>query len=289
MNVKRKSERRLEVLEAPAAQREERQASPAVRDPFIASLIKLVAIVVLCVLIVRTFILAPFSIPSESMLPRLWNGDYLLAAKWPYGYSGNSLPIAAPGLVPRIFARAPERGDIVIFKHPIDGSDYIKRVIALPGDTVAMVSGRLILNGEPAERERMADFVIPVSLNTGCHFGGREIEGSEGETLCAYIRYRETLPSGRSYEVLDFGWSDGDDLSPVEVPEGHLFVMGDNRDNSRDSRFPAMIGLGVGMVSQELLVGRAQFIVWSSDGSASWLAPWTWGPATRWDRIGETL
>ena len=116
----------------------------------------------LAVLIFRSFIFAPFSIPSESMLPRLMNGDYLLAAKWPYGFSNYSLPFNAPLIPGRLLAGEPERGDTVIFKHPIDETDYIKRVIALPGDTVAMVNGQVILNGEPVKREAMADFEIAI-------------------------------------------------------------------------------------------------------------------------------
>jgi len=289
MDVKSKSDRQIEAPPSSLPPQGLRASARRPADPFVTSLVKLVVIVVACVLVIRTLIVAPFSIPSESMLPRLWNGDYLLAAKWPYGYSGNSLPIAAPQFAGRAFARAPRRGDIVIFKHPLDQTDYIKRVIAVPGDRIALSDGRPILNGTALPQRRMADFVIPVSLNTGCHSGGREVRGQTGQSLCAYTRFRETLPSGKSYGVLDFGWSDGDDMSPVTVPEGHVFVMGDNRDNSRDSRFPAMIGLGVGMVSQDLLVGRAQIIVWSSDGSADWFRPWSWGPATRWDRIGEPL
>lgn len=243
----------------------------------------------IAVLIFRSFIFAPFSIPSESMLPRLMNGDYLLAAKWPYGFSSYSLPFNAPLIPGRIFAGQPERGDTVIFKHPVDETDYIKRVIGVPGDTVAMENGQLILNGEPVLREAMDDFEILLSPNTGCAWGGEETRNGAGEPVCRYTRFRETLPGGRSYEVLDFGTTPSDDYPATIVPEGHMFVMGDNRDNSRDSRFEARTGDAVGIVPQEKLVGEATIIMWSTDGSAEWIKPWTWFSATRWARIGGTL
>ncbi|MGQ7828850.1 signal peptidase I [Altererythrobacter sp. Z27] len=252
---------------------------------FFAFLLKLV----LVVLVFRTFVFSPFSIPSESMLPRLWNGDYLLAAKWPYGISKYSLPFELPVVPGRILASQPERGDIAIFKHPIDGTDYIKRVIGLPGDTVAMEDGQLVLNGTPVPKERLDDFIIPVSANTGCALSAARETDADGTEVCRYARYRETLPSGKSYEVLDFGDRPIDTTRPVIVPEGRLFVMGDNRDNSQDSRFMATPGGGVGLVPQGLLVGRATVIMWSTDGSAEWIKPWTWFSAARWSRIGDTL
>lgn len=243
----------------------------------------------LVVLVFRSFFFSPFSIPSESMLPRLWNGDYLLAAKWPYGFSKYSLPFELPLIPGRILADQPERGDIVIFKHPIDGTDYIKRVIGLPGDTVAMVDGQLMLNGERIAQQRLDDFVIPASANTTCASAAALETDVTGDTVCRYARYLETLPSGKSYEVLDFGPRPVDNTRPVIVPEGRLFVMGDNRDNSQDSRFQATPAGGVGLVPQELLVGRATVIMWSTDGSSEWLKPWTWFTAARWNRIGDTL
>lgn len=242
----------------------------------------------LAVLIFRSFIFSPFSIPSESMLPRLMNGDYLIAAKWPYGFSSHSLPLSLPLIPGRIFAGAPEPGDVVIFKHPVDGADYIKRAIALPGETVEMRNGQLSIDGELVEKDRIEDFVIPVSPNTGCAWGGVHERISDGEQ-CRYSRFLETLPSGRSYEVLDFGRTPQDDFGPLIVPDGQLFVLGDNRDNSQDSRFPPTPGGGVGLVPQENLVGRASMLVWSTDGSAEWLLPWTWFTAARWDRIGDGL
>jgi signal peptidase I len=242
----------------------------------------------IAVALFRSFLFSPFNIPSESMLPGLENGDYLLAAKWPYGFSRHSLPFDAPLIPGRIFARPPERGDVVIFKHPLDGTDYIKRVIGLPGDTIAMRGGELLINGELVAKRRIEDFVIPVSPNTDCAWGARRVRDSLG-ARCVYARFRETLPSGRSYEVLDFGPMPQDDYGPVIVPEGTMFLMGDNRDNSQDSRFPAMASGGVGFVPQENLVGRASVMMWSTDGSSSWIKPWTWFSAARWDRIGQSI
>ncbi|MEL6878636.1 MAG: signal peptidase I [Pseudomonadota bacterium] len=243
----------------------------------------------LVVLIFRSFVFSPFSIPSESMLPRLWNGDYLLAAKWPYGFSNNSLPFGAPLIPGRVLASEPEAGDVVIFKHPIDGTDYIKRVIALPGDSVGMVDGQIILNGELVAKEPIEDFIIPVSSNTGCAWGAQQRTNADGEDVCAYSRFRETLPNGVSYEVLDFGSTRTDNVDPQIVPEGRMFVMGDNRDNSEDSRFTSMAGGAVGLVPQDNLVGRATIIMWSTDGGSEWIKPWTWFSAARWSRMGDTL
>jgi signal peptidase I len=242
----------------------------------------------LAVLAFRVFVFSPFSIPSESMLPRLMNGDYLLAAKWPYGFSRHSLPWD-PGLPGgRLLASTPERGDIVIFKHPVDGRDYIKRVIGLPGDRIAVIGGQLVLNGERLPRVPVAPHLVPISENTGCAWGGVAVPTDDGE-MCRYDAFRETLPGGRSFAVLDFGNTPADTFAEVTVPAGTLFVMGDNRDSSLDSRFPAEAGQGVGFVAQDLLVGRAAVIVWSTDGSADWLNPVSWFAAARWDRIGDTL
>jgi signal peptidase I len=223
------------------------------------------------------------------MLPRLMNGDYLIAAKWPYGFSRHSLPFDLPLPSGRVLARMPERGDVVIFKHPVDGSDYIKRVIGLPGDRVGVAGGQIVLNGKLVPRQRLGDFLNPMSANTGCEWGGDAVLREDGQEACRYTRLRETLPGGKSYEVLDFGLTGGDSVAPVTVPEGMMFVMGDNRDNSRDSRWAAAAGDAVGLVPLDRLVGRAGLIVWSTDGSAEWIKPWTWFAAVRWDRIGRTL
>lgn len=248
---------------------------------FFVFLLKLALVVV----IFRSFIFSPFNIPSESMMPGLVNGDQLLAAKWPYGYSKHSFPLL-PG---RYFASPPERGDVVIFKHPIDGTDYIKRAIGLPGDTVEMREGQIILNGQPVPKVRIADFVIPQSANTLCHAFSETVTLPDGTPACRYQQYRETLPGGISYNVLDFGAFPLDNFGPIVVPEGKFFAMGDNRDNSQDSRFPAEPAGGVGIVPQENLVARASVMMWSTDGSAEWLLPWTWFTAARAERIGNGL
>ena len=265
-------------------------------DSFGVFLLKLVAIVV----IFRSFFFSPFNIPSESMLPRLLIGDYLLAAKWPYGYSKYSMPWSIPVIPGRVFPGQPDAGDVVIFKAPPRNDvDYIKRVIGLPGDQVQMKGGVLWLNGKPVPKERIEDFVIPVSANmvAASSLDGRspcvvemfEATAADGTRSCRYPQYRETLPNGVSYNVLDMGPRPQDDTPAVVVPAGHVFLMGDNRDNSMDSRYPAVEGAGIGIVPQENLVGRAMVMMFSTDGSASWVKPWTWFSAARWDRIGGTF
>lgn len=256
------------------------------QENFFVFLLKLVLIV----LVFRSFIFSPFNIPSESMLPRLMNGDYLLAAKWPYGYSRYSLPLNVPLIPGRIFASEPKRGDVVIFKAPPrNDTDYIKRVIGLPGDQIQVRNGQLILNGEAVPKQRIEDFIVPVSENTSCFLLRFQATLADGTNVCRYPRFRETLPGGRTYEVLDVADTMQDNTNVILVPKDSLFLMGDNRDNSLDSRFPAIPGQGIGIVPQANLVGRANIMMFSTDGSAEWIKPWTWFTAARWNRIGGTF
>lgn len=236
----------------------------------------------------RSFIVAPFSIPSGSMLPRLFIGDYLMVAKWPYGYSRASFLFGFPPIEGRFFASLPERGDVVVFRGP-EGNDVIKRVIGLPGDTVATVNGMLVLNGKPLPRQATGSFPMPISPNSPCQVvppARAQVVRSGEQDVCLYATFTETLPNGRSYSVIDqVERPEADDFGPVTVPEGTVFVMGDNRDNSADSRFPPPYGMGY--VPLENLVGRALVTFWSTDGSAEWLKPWTWFTALRANRIGQ--
>lgn len=270
-----------------AADRASERRPEAKEDSFLVFVLKLVLIVT----IFRSFVFSPFNIPSESMLPRLMNGDYLLAAKWPYGYSRHSLPFGFPVLPEeRLLAAPPQRGDVVIFKQPpLKELDYIKRVIGLPGDVVQMVDGQLYLNSVPVPKQRIADFEVAVSPNTQCYSVQFIAKRADGTDVCRYPRFRETLPGGRSYDVLDLGPREKDNTAPVIVPQGHVFLMGDNRDNSEDSRFPAEPGRGIGLVPMDNLVGRASLTIWSTDGSVEWYKPWTWFTAARWDRLGGTF
>ncbi|WP_240309548.1 MULTISPECIES: signal peptidase I [Sphingomonas] len=238
--------------------------------------------------LLRSLIVAPFSIPSGSMLPGLYIGDYLIVAKWPYGYSRASFLFGFPPMRGKILSRLPKRGDVAVFQGP-QGDDIIKRVIGLPGDTIATRGGVLILDGKPVERVRLPDLKLPVSANTPC----RQIT-PQGVTMapppgqdCHFTAYRETLPGGPSYVVLDQVDNPlADEFGPVEVPAGTVFMMGDNRDDSADSRFSPASG-GMGFVPLEHLVGRALVTFWSTDGSAEWLKPWTWFTALRAHRIGQ--
>jgi len=256
------------------------------------STVRFVLLLFLLALFIRSCVVAPFSIPSGSMLPRLLVGDYLFVSKWSYGYSRYSLPFGLFGFRGRLLGGVPERGDVVVFRYPgAREDDLVKRVIGLPGDTIELRRGIVVLNGRPLPRRRIADFAMPVSPNSPCHGAPgavREARREDGALLCLFPRFRETLPGGRSYDVLDQVVNgEGDSFGPVTVPEGDVFVMGDNRDDSLDSRFPTAVG-GVGLLPIDNLIGRVAIAFWSTDGSAAWLRPWTWFSAARWDRIGRT-
>ena len=254
------------------------------------SLLRFVLAVAILAWAFRSFVAAPFSIPSGSMLPTLYIGDYLAVAKWPYGYSRYSFPFAFPPFEGRVLGQLPQRGDVVVFRHPGEDSDLIKRVIGLPGDTIAVRGGRLILNGQAVPRQSLPAAKIAVSANSPCRTvppAAPVIATVGGQPYCLYNAYRETLPGGPSYTVLDqLDAGPADDFPAARVPPGHVFLMGDNRDDSLDSRFPAFEG-GIGMVPTEQLIGRAMVTFWSTDGSVAWFEPWTWFSALRPSRIGN--
>jgi signal peptidase I len=249
--------------------------------------------VLVAVLAFHSFIAKPFYIPSESMMPVLLKGDRLVVSKYPYGWSWVSASFhVLPHWPGRLLGKMPKRGDIVIVTPPGQSDDYIKRVIGLPGDTVEMRRGRLILNGRPVRSERQPSTLIPVDANVPC---GIEFSGflvrMNGREYCRLPVVRETLPDGPSYDTIDLGESPGDDFAPVTVPADHLFLMGDNRDRSADSRF----GLGApenglgGPVPWENIGGRAEFITFSLDGTTQLLNPISWFEALRGGRAGNSL
>jgi signal peptidase I len=280
---------KTEAADAASAAPGAKPAAPPQKDE---SFFAFLAWLVLGVLILRSFIISPFNIPSESMLPRLLTGDYLFATKWSYGFSKYSLPFSVPLIPGRILASQPDRGDVVIFKAPPGNDvDYIKRVIGLPGDEIQMRGGQVWLNGKAIPKVKVADFIVPVSPNTDCGpgFDSTDTGKPGGVPVCRYPQFRETLPGGKTYTVLDMGQTPQDDTGVFIVPEDHMFLMGDNRDNSMDSRFPAIEGAGIGIVPQENLVGKASVMMFSTDGSSEWIKPWTWFTAARWSRIGSVI
>ena len=231
--------------------------------------LKTVIYAALIAVFIRTFLYEPFNIPSGSMIPTLLVGDYLFVSKYSYGYSHYSIPLSPPLFSGRIFGSEPNRGDVVVFRLPKDDStDYIKRVIGLPGDRIQMKEGLLYINEKPVVRERLSDFV------------GEDPCGSDATARVK--RWKETLPNGVTYESLDCvdnGFYD--DTVVYTVPPGNFFMMGDNRDNSTDSRVQS----AVGYVPFENLIGRAQMIFFSvAEGEQAWMI-WRWPTAVRWNRI----
>ena len=228
--------------------------------------IRTVVYAVLIALVIRTFAYEPFNIPSESMLPTLLVGDYLFVSKYSYGYSRYSLPWGLPLFEGRLWQSEPRRGDVAVFKLPSDNStDYIKRIVGLPGDRIQMRDGRLFINDQSVVKVRAEDFIYE---RNGQRF--------------RVPRFVEILPGGPRHDTLDFiAAGEHDTTREFVIPAGHYFAMGDNRDNSLDSRARG----GVGMVPAENLVGRAEFLFFSTDGSARLWEFWRWPFAIRFDRL----
>ena len=233
-------------------------------------------------IVIRIFLFQPFNIPSGSMTPTLLVGDYLFVSKYSYGYSRYSFPWGIHLFNGRILSSEPQRGDVIVFKWPRDNStDYIKRLIGLPGDRIQVIDSVLHINGEPVKRERVGEMAQDVR----CNYQHRHL---------SVPLYRETLPNGRSYITQKISEAcQGSSVSPdntdvYTVPLDTYFMMGDNRDDSADSRFS--VPSGVGYVPRENLVGRARIVFFSIDEStSSWFAPWRWPGEIRWSRIGTVI
>tara|TARA_R110000782_G_scaffold78276_3_gene155013 strand:- start:55689 stop:56654 length:966 start_codon:yes stop_codon:yes gene_type:complete len=273
---------------------------------------KSLSVLVLLVLAFHSFIAKPFYIPSESMMPLLLKGDRLVVSKYPYGWSYVSPTIPNPAAIfrtailredpepwgitlpfmhGRLLGRVPKRGDVVIVTPRGESEDYIKRVIGLPGDLIELRAGQLIINGVPVPQRTLPLLMIPVDENAPCssyQFPGALTYGQNGERLCALPVIEERLPNGRKYLVADTGMREHDWYGPIRVPDGQLFLMGDNRDNSADSRFSlAEKGLG-GPVPIESVGGRAEFLTFSVDGTTQ-LNPMSWWRSLRSERSGMSL
>ena len=246
-----------------------------IKSSGIMEFIKTVFYALLLAGVIRTLLFQPFWIPSGSMKPTLLVGDFIFVNKFSYGYSRYSCPFSVCPIRDRIFAKSPQRGDVVVFRHPDNGKDFVKRLIGLPGDKVLVKDGKLILNNEILSYQLINDFAeskakqgplesIPRCKNAPVPLG----------SPCLKTQFQEKMPDGSSYSILDIGSFFGDNSPEFTVPEGNYFFLGDNRDNSLDSRFGLSSG-GVGYVPEEYLIGRVDRIIFSSAGR-SMLFFWTW-------------
>ena len=257
-------------------------------------LIRDVVVIVLLVLGIHSCIAKPFYIPSDSMMPVLRNGDRLIVSKYPYGWSYASVSFhLAPKIAGRLFGKLPARGDIVVLEHPVTRVDYIKRVIGLPGDTIQLKGGALFINGRPVKREVQPMLSIPVDANLpgpDSSLGRFIVKNAAGKEALELPIVRETLPGGATFDTIDMGPGyQTDDYGPIKVPADHLFLMGDNRDGSADSRVSVQQkGLG-GPVPFDAIAGRAEIISFSTDGTAEWYNPLSWFEALRPGRAGTNL
>ncbi|OYY69446.1 MAG: signal peptidase I [Sphingomonadales bacterium 28-55-16] len=266
----------------------------------------------LAVLAFHSFIAKPFYIPSISMMPTLLVGDRLFVSKYPYGWSHVSptipnpiaifrwlvlqeeveaLAVPLPESETRVWGKMPERGDIVILTPKGKYQDWIKRVIGLPGDTIALKEGQVFLNGKAVPQETQPNVTLAVDINNPCNdsdFPGALTRSANGGLTCSLSILRETLPNGAQYDTIDARRGDTDNMAPVKIPAGHVFLMGDNRDNSSDSRVAAELGGLGGPVSWDRIGGRAEIITFSVDGSTG-LNPATWIRSLRGDRAGMSL
>ena len=266
------SESRETVWDRKKAEKESRESEPKKAGSETWEIIKTVFFALMIALVLRILLFQPFTIPSASMEPNLYEGDYIVVTKWNYGYSRHSIPFSPPLFSGRIFGSGPERGDIVVFKLPRDDkTDYIKRVIGMPGDRIQMRNNVLYINDRAIE-----DVVVNRGELTDT-FGPHPV-----------IQARETLPNGRSFIIQDFGPGEAlDDTGVYEVPQGYYFMMGDNRDNSIDSRVEQ--SSGVGLVPAENLVGKAEIILFSWTPGASLWNPITWFANLRPSRFFKDL
>jgi signal peptidase I len=237
--------------------------------------VKTVVYALLIAGVFRTLFFQPFWIPSGSMKDTLLVGDFLFVNKMAYGYSRYSCPFSMCPFSGRLLGSEPEQGDIVVFRHPVNGNDFIKRLVGMPGDRVQFRNGRLLLNGEavPQDEDGVFSEVFAKQGPLGSHPRCSNAPVGEGGD-CQKEKFQETLPNGVMHSVLNIGDSFGDNTPEFTVPDGHYFFVGDNRDNSQDSRYAQSVG-GVGFVPFENLIGRADRVIFSSAG-ARMVYFWTW-------------
>ncbi len=239
------------------------------KDEGVIDTIKTVIIAIAIAIVIRTFLFEPFRIPSGSMYPTLYVGDYLFVSKYTYGYSKHSLPFSLPLFEGRIWEDKPQRGDVVVFKFPQDNrTDFIKRIIGMPGEKIKLEKGRVYINGKVLPREKIEDFVL------------RDHQGNAER----FTQYVETLPEGKQHKILEISdYEVADDMPEITIPKDSYFMMGDNRDRSDDSR------ISVGFVPEENLVGKARFLFFSHNEEGAWYLPWTWPKKIRWSRLFDKI